>query len=218
MKRTKKRFALKSTLTSLMIFASLVSHAQEDRPVRDVRDVFRATLLSTGLSYEKAIGTHSTAYGHLYIRGAVEETPYGDNDLGFFIDPVLNLQYRYYYNGLKRRERGRRTDMNSMDYIAGTWETWFTKAPLDGGAIERDTRRPATTLGAVWGLQRNYRNRFSLDLNLGMGYRFAKTTNLLLTGQPQERSIQRFTPIVQCHIGIWLNRREPPSPGASRAK
>ena len=203
-------------LTLLALITCLPSQAQEQKPVRDVRDIFRATLISTGLSYEKAVGMHGTAFGHLYVRGAVEETPYGDNDLGFFIDPVLNLQYRYYYNGMKRRERGRRTDMNSMDYVAGTWETWFTKAPLDGGSIERDSRRPATTLGAVWGLQRNYRNRFSLDLNLGMGYRFAKTTNLSLTGQPLERNIQRFTPIVQCHIGMWLNRREPFSPGASR--
>lgn len=201
-----------------MILASLASTAQDDKPAPDVRDVFRATLLSTGLSYEKVIGTHSTAYGHLYIRGAVEETPYAADEFGFFIDPVLNLQYRYYYNGLKRREKGRRTDMNSMDYIAGTWETWFTRAPLDGGSIERDSRRPATTLGAVWGLQRNYRNRFSLDLNLGMGYRFAKTTNVSLTGQPMERRIQRFTPIVQCHIGIWLNRRDPPTPAAKRVR
>lgn len=209
---------MKRLLSILALIATLTSHAQEEKPGREVRDVLRATLISTGLSYEKEIGNRSTAYGHLYVRGAIEETPYGDNELGFFIDPVLNLQYRYYYNGMKRRERGRRTDMNSMDYIAGTWETWFTKAPLDGGSIERDSRRPATTLGAVWGLQRNYRNRFSLDLNLGMGYRFAKTTNLSITGQPIERNIQRFTPIVQCHIGIWLNRREPPSPGASRVR
>jgi hypothetical protein len=209
---------MKRTFTSLMMLASLASSAQEDKPVRDVRDVFRATLISTGLSYEKAFGLHSTAYGHLYVRGAVEETPYSANELGFYIDPVLNLQYRYYYNGMKRRERGRRTDMNSMDYVAGTWETWFTKAPLDGGSIERDSRRPATTLGAVWGLQRNYQNRFSLDLNLGMGYRFAKTTNMSLTGQPLERSIQRFTPIVQCHIGIWLNRRDPPAPESTKER
>jgi hypothetical protein len=41
--------------------------------------------------------------------------------------PALALQYRYYYNAARRRAKGKRTEMNSLNYVSALVETDFYK-------------------------------------------------------------------------------------------
>jgi hypothetical protein len=68
-------------------------------------------------------------------------------------------------------------------------------------------RRACNTVGVVWGFQRNYRKRFSLDLNLGLGYLFSTATVLDNTGQTVRENLGEFTTLGQLTLGFWLNKR-----------
>ncbi|CAN5546022.1 hypothetical protein BH10BAC3_BH10BAC3_35920 [soil metagenome] len=70
-----------------------------------------------GITYEKSIGKHQAIYTELSVLiGAAWS--YSDNfgsQFDFSADPAFNLQCRYYYNGTRRSERGKRIAMNSMN-------------------------------------------------------------------------------------------------------
>lgn len=130
------------------------------------------------MSYEKSIGPLQTLQAHAFIN-----TSFSFNyslALGsgwqLYFDPGLSVQYRYYYNYKARQRKGKRTEMNSMNYIAPMFETILSKNRIDMGYPIEKSRRPIHTAGLVWGLQRNYEKRFSLDLQLGAGYVFTKVT------------------------------------------
>lgn len=101
----------------------------------------------------------------------------------------------------------KRTEMNSMNYIAFISEVIFSKMGLSDDYFDEENRRPITRLGVGWGLQRNYRQRFSLDLNLGLGYMFGKGTTYDYYNQAKEKTVSMPTMMGQINIGFWLNRR-----------
>jgi hypothetical protein len=61
--------------------------------------------------------------------------------------------------------------------------------------------------GVAWGLQRNYNKRFSLDLNLGAGYIFTKTSTTV-TGQFVNKIIGKTTTLGHVTLGFWINKRK----------
>src|SRR5215213_6679834 len=164
---------MNSKLLCLLIFlASFLAGSSQDVDV----SVAKVTILNPGLSYETRIGKFQTVYGQAFMNVSASysySSSMGSNSK-FYFDPAVTLQYRYYYNGMKRMEMERRTEMNSMNYVAAVSEVIFSKMRLSTNYFDEWNRRAITRLGVVWGLQRNYRQRFSLDLNMGLGYMFAK--------------------------------------------
>ena len=96
-----------------------------------------------------------------------------------------------------------------MNYIAGVAETIFTRSAADDNNLKELDRRPVTTIGLAWGIQRNGLKRFSLDLNLGIGYLFAKGTvyNSDYTNQTRSVNVSKISGIGQINLGFWLNKR-----------
>ncbi len=182
--------------------------AQEHRETV-LQDVTKITLINPGLSYEKALGNFQTIQLHAFMNTSAA-LGYS-SALGWsgelYFDPAFSAQYRYYYNYSNRLNKGKRTAMNSLNYFAGVYQGVFSKAPVLTDNPEQQKRRGIHTIGAVWGLQRNYRSRFSLDLNLGLGYLFAKSTELR-NGIPVESNYGTVTVPGQINIGFWLNRSE----------
>ncbi len=68
-------------------------------------------------------------------------------------------------------------------------------------------RRAINTFGLAWGFQRNFQNRFSLDLNLGGGYLYTKATTINDAGQFISKNAGQFTTVGQLNLGLWLNKR-----------
>jgi hypothetical protein len=174
----------------------------------EVTNVTKITLLNPGLSYEAKVGRSQTIYTQAFLNLSGVYDDYAGAT--FYIDPALTLQYRYYYNGKKRQEREKRTEMNSMNYLAPVYEVIFTRAALFSGYVEETSRRSVHRLGAVWGIQRNYKSRFSLDLNLGLGYMFGKSTTYDYwgTGNYISETAGQVTFMGQINIGFWLNKRK----------
>lgn len=189
-----------------LLLASFFAASSQDI---DVTNVARATILNPGLSYEAKVGKFQTLYGQAFMNLSASYS-YSSNmgsSSEFYFDPAVTLQYRYYYNGMKRMEMEKRTEMNSMNYIAFISEVIFSKMSLSDEYFNEENRRPITRLGVGWGLQRNYRQRFSLDLNLGLGYMFAKGTTYDYNYQTKEANVSIPTFMGQINLGFWLNRR-----------
>jgi len=181
-------------------------------PTPDVTNITKVTL-DPGFSYEQKIGRHQTLYGQVYpaisFSFAFSDGLGGDNTTtDFYIDPAVNIQYRFYYNARTRQVKGKRTEMNSMNYIGIADRTVFSKHPLSDSYDMEKHYRPINTLGAVWGLQRNFRSRFSIDLNVGPAITFAKTTSTDLSGRSETYVLNEFALLTQVDFGFWLNKRK----------
>jgi hypothetical protein len=175
----------------------------------DVENVTRVTFLSPGISYEHRIGKMQTLYGHalLNVSAYYSYSDYFGSRSAIDLDPGFTLQYRYYYNAKARSAKGKRTEKNNLNYLAPVWETVFTKGEINSGLYERQRRRAIHSTGAVWGLQRNYPKRFSLDLNVGLGYVFGKELIYDNSGQYRTVNSSAFTVISHFSIGFWLGKR-----------
>ena len=197
---------MKRTLLLLLTFCcSFITGYTQDQITTDVT---KLTFFNPGASYEKSIGKKSTLHGHLFFNTSISysfSSTFG-SDFNASFDPALLVQYRYYYNYKQRQQKEKRTEMNSMNYISPTFQTVFTKNAVADDHIVEYKSRPVNVAGVVWGMQRNYAKRFSLDLNLGLGYLFT-TTTLQGGPQPQKESVSMATIMGQFNLGFWLNKQ-----------
>ncbi len=174
-------------------------------------DVFKVTFLNPGVSYEKSLGGIHTIYGQAFANFASSFTEdyYSDEyNFDFFVEPALSLQYRLYYNLNRREDRGKNIARNSGNYFTFINENRFTKAPLGFNDVKEAKIRPVIAGALGWGLQRNYDSRFSLDLYLGAGLKYAKTTTYDNYGQLYSANTTSFAFIGQINLGIWLGARD----------
>ena len=125
---------------------------------------------------------------------------------GIDLYPALSLQYRYYHNSTKRNAKGKRTEMNSLNYISAIAEMVFFKETVSSNG---DTDiRSLNSFGIAWGISRNYQKRFSLDLSAGPGYVYAKRTTIDDFGEYITRNEGEITVVGQISLGFWLNKRK----------
>jgi len=194
---------LKTLCLALLCLFAGAAAAQNDNITTDVT---KLTFFNPGFSYEKSISQKSTLHGHLFFNTAIEYS-YSSSFGGDFkasFDPALLLQYRFYYNYNQRQQKEKRTEMNSMNYISPTFQTSLSKARISTDHLWEEKSRPINVAGVVWGMQRNYAKRFSLDLNLGLGYMFTTAT---VYGSPQTKeNVGMVTMMGQFNLGFWLNK------------
>jgi hypothetical protein len=202
---------LRTTLltTCTLIAISGFSQKKGQDEIIDVTNVTKATFLNPGISYEARIGKKQTLFGQAFMNTSFSYSysDYFGSDFSLYWDPAFTAQYRYYYNGSRRQEKGKRTAMNSMNYIGTVYEVSFTRAPISGKYWGEENRRALNRIGAFWGFQRNYKGRFSLDLNLGLGYMFGKSTIYDGTGFISQTGGD-FSMLGQINFGFWLNKRK----------
>ena len=198
---------MKPILALILIMPALSINAQEESS-RNVTDVTKLTFFNPGISYEKAIGKNQTLHGHAFLATSLA-LGYSSS-MGFLseihFDPAVSVQYRHYYNARKRGDKGKFTDRNSMNYQAFGSETIFSRVPVSESHYDETSRRAIQVFSALWGFQRNYKKRFSLDLNLGFGYMLTKATIPELNGSISRKNYGQFTTAGQINLGFWLNR------------
>lgn len=192
---------------AVTLLLSLNSYAQNSAH-NAIRDVTKATFLSPGFAYEKAVGQQQSVYVHaaLYPNIQYSYSSSLGTDFSTQFEPGLLVQYRHFYNLKKRAAKGKRTDMNSGNYVAGFMSTSFFK-DIEPNTGEQEIRA-LPGFGAVWGLQRNGAKRFSLDLNLGAGYFFSKKQITMEEGQYKAKYNGEFAPVIDITLGFWLNKRD----------
>lgn len=172
----------------------------------DVTNVAKLTLLNPGFGYEVRTAKYQTLHAQLFMNTALFGQADAANTPNFqlYFDPAATLQYRYYYNNRKRLQNEKRTDKNSMNYVALVGEVIFSRMPLLSDHDEEMRRRAVNRFGALWGLQRNFQKHFSLDLNVGLGYLVSTGTYGGLLFTPEKRTVSQLAVLGQLNVGFWF--------------
>lgn len=153
---------MKKTKVLLLVFlftiltCSVFLFSKENKNV-----VFKLSLLSPGVFTEFRISKNFTLNcGIIGLANVKEED---DQKIVDGFKPFLSLSSRYYYNFKRRKNKGRRIDKFSGNYIG----VQFVK-PLSYS--EGDIKK--TTIGPVWGVQRSIDKFGFVDFNIGLPMEF----------------------------------------------
>ncbi|HUR10096.1 MAG TPA: hypothetical protein VM012_01930 [Flavitalea sp.] len=183
-----------------MYFFVLTGHAQES--TIDIQNITKVTVFQLGISHEHRVGKLQSLYLQPYMKSGVSfsySSSFGTKSY-VFSDPAITAQYRYYYNAARRLTKGKQTNRNNLNYIAAYSEAVFYHEKSTGW-------RTIYTIGPVWGIQRNYESRFSLDFNLGTGFYFGKGWIESFNDLPRIGNVSGFDLILQINIGFWLGSK-----------
>jgi len=176
-----------------ILFLYIDCSAQEKEAEQNTVPVSKVTILEPGISHEFPVGRSQT----FFIRGgltATIATDYYDEITGVLLRLFGSASYRVYYNFEKRNLQEKNTARNSANYFALL--VVAASQPLNKGTdYDFQLNKGLLNTGVVWGFQRNYPSRFSLDLNIGLGYVKAGTLN-------------GFSPIGELNIGFWLGKKK----------
>lgn len=197
-------------ITFLFLVGLSTSSFAQEKMQTDIVNITKATFLNLGISYEKRVAKFQSLLGQAFINTSfsIGYSSSLGNTSSITFDPALSFQYRYYYNYERRQKKGKRTEMNSLNYLSPTIETIFSKERISTSHYIENNRRPISTIGVVWGIQRNYKKRFSLDFNLGFGYLFTMATLPDNTGQTVKENVGKFSTLGQLNLGFCLNKRK----------
>ena len=173
----------------------------------DITDITKLTIINPGISYEKRIAKLQSLNFHAGLSFSAYYS-YSDalgTSSGINYYPALGIGYRYYYNATRRIAKGRRTEINSMNYLGPIHESLLQRR-LVYNSVNYETRLQSIhTLGVIWGMQRNYPKHFSLDAHVGLGYVYG---NADVFGRKSNNLGERLTIITSFDIGFWLKRRK----------
>lgn len=199
-------------LLSFTCFISLVTSFAQPQKNKEtvVVPVTKILFFSPGVSYELPIGKKQTLVAGAFLPPIFSFAGGADGSIisHFKINPATEIGYRYYYNGTVRQRKGKGIEMNSMNYLSSKFGLSYTKAAIQNNRPNEDERRAVYSLGAVWGMQRNYNKRFSLDLQLGIGYGFGLATQNNGVSVSTRSTVGQLGVITNLTLGFWLNRRK----------
>ncbi len=177
----------------LLIATVPAKHLSAQKAVsQSVSNVFKVNFLFPGISYEQKVSRFKTIHISGYLNFLIaSETVDLEHQYYLFAGPALKIEFRNYYNFKKREEKNLFTSMNSLNYVAPVYMATYVNSPMDAKA-----HRLIHQVGAVWGMQRNFSGRFSVDINAGLGYQFCN-----------EEIKNQLLPILQFGLGFWLNNK-----------
>ena len=174
----------------------------------EIRNMTKLSFLSPGVIYEARTGAHQSLRGHVFagVGFAYSYSSTFGSNFEFDVNPGVGLQYRLYYNAKARAAKGKRTENNNQNYVAGFSQMILSKSLVSDTPNERAPNlRPITSLGAVWGIQRNYPKHFSLDLSFGPGVYFTYAEYDFGSMGITRETISNFTLVGELTLGFWLN-------------
>jgi len=174
----------KLILVVLVILNISFCVAQDTASVEPVQ--FRLNFLAPGAEVEFGVTKSSTALlnaGFLWGIGSSEDSN-GFSETNFAILPIIDVQYRYYYNLKKRQEKGKNITKNSGNFIALKGTYYFTEGfleNLEGNDEDLFTdESDLSIIGMTYGIQRTYFDWLHLGFEGGIGYGQTETDNIVL--------------------------------------
>ena len=176
-----------------MFFSTLKAFTQEKE--QNTTNVSKATIIEPGFAHEFPAGRNQTFFARAGITATFDNNdPYGGSSLGkILFRGFVSGSFRVYYNFEKRKLKEKNTDRNSANYFALL--TIVATKPFNKPKYDMRLDNPILNAGIVWGLQRNFPSRFSLDLNIGLGYgKVGSETGII--------------PIGEFNIGFWLGEKK----------
>lgn len=143
--------------------------AQDDAAVSVVKNQFKVNLLFPAFVYEHGFDAKNTLYSEVTLGVGYRYSSYYGTS--WYVFPMINEQFRHYYNLEKRAAKGKRTARNSGNFLAASAYYNFESLNTNEKYGNYD---PSFTLAALWGFQRTYKGRFNLEVHLGPGVNFDK--------------------------------------------
>jgi hypothetical protein len=169
-----------------------VAQAIESDP--GVSNIFKLNFFLPGLSYEQRLAQYQTLYTSAFLDfNTASSSVNGVNQFEILLAPSVNVSMRYYYNINKRTRKGKDTALNSANYLAPIYIGRYAFANRN------EDRRWINQAGVVWGIQRNSRQGFSLDLNLGLSFIF---------NMEHADYYSPVSAITQLSLGYWIGRKQ----------
>lgn len=153
-----------------LVYLSLCRAAwsQETNPGAELMQL-KVNLFQPAIEYEVGLSQASTivinpelGFGFLPVKQDFTQI----NKWHYFLVPILEAQYRYYYNFSKRKEKGKRISGNSGNFIG--WRLAGTTSPLADNLPVFTGMHFYT--GPFWGMQRTYASNFCIGYNIGIAY------------------------------------------------
>lgn len=126
-------------------------------------------LLMPGLQYEIGITRNVSASAVLGIGLATPQE-------GYSLTPIYNVKARFYHNFERRKAMNKNVAGNSGNYFAASYTHFFTEWELMGNMDNGDSS--LDFLGAVYGLQRTFKNGINFSAEAGAGWYRRQNFNL----------------------------------------
>ncbi len=172
-----------SILFFIFLCANLCN-AQNKANVEPIQ--YRINFLVPGAEVEFGIAQNSSILfnaGFLWGIGSSEDFN-GSSTTNFAILPIIDGQYRYYYNLKRRQEIGKNIAKNSGNFIALKGTYYFTKSflkALEGNEENLFTdESDLSIIGVAYGLQRTYFDWLHIAFEGGIGFGQTRFDNLVL--------------------------------------
>jgi len=174
---------------SLILIISFLSNSYSQESPSVEKNQFKINVILPGFVYEHGFTNKNTLYSELSIGLAYRKSFFYDEATWSFL-PVINEQFRHYYNLDKRADLGKRTAHNSGNFLALNAIYNFESLSTNNSYSESTS---SFTIAPVWGLQRTYKGGFNLGFNAGIGYNIDKYEN-------------DFVPVVNFSLGWVLGK------------
>ncbi|MDR7212428.1 DUF3575 domain-containing protein [Flavobacterium piscis] len=155
-------------LLLLSVLFTITIQAQDEAPASVEKNQFKINFLFPGFVYEHGFDAKNTLYSEVSSGFGYRYNSYYDESTTYFL-PMINEQFRHYYNLEKRANKGKRTAYNSGNFIAVSATYNFQSISTNKDYAEYC---PSFTLAPLWGFQRTYKRKFNLEVNLGAGVNF----------------------------------------------
>ena len=143
------------------------------------------SLFFPGYLHELPIFNQLTARLQLGIMPQIQQSKNIETGINGYLSGLASFSFRNYYNLNSRQNRGKNTSLNSADYVSIMIQyitppvVFYDNAckciDFEGDRIsraeeEKEDIMQGLLLGVNWGIQRNFSQKFSVDLNVGPAY------------------------------------------------
>ena len=171
-------------------------------------NIAKVNLFNPGVSFEKKINSNQTLYINAFYNPSIVLTNNGflSNTAKLIFEPSASIQYRFYYNIPVRANK--MNMLNSYNYVCPVFETNFSKRNVLLFNAVNNAYAPINKIGALWGMQRNYSSRFSLDFNIGLAYLSYKTTNEFVPGIRSITQMSTIRPMGHLNLGFYIGKKD----------
>ena len=153
----------------ILFFYTLSSFSQENKDI-SLQNLFKLNFINPGVGYDLAISNStlfSTDVGISYSGAFDKITLIENNGFQYVIAPVVNMQYKYFYNRYKRKQKDKAIDFNSGNYFS-------LRIQGRGTSIAENLTRTDDIdflIGPTWGFQRSF-SKFYYLIDFGPTYYF----------------------------------------------
>jgi hypothetical protein len=192
----------------LLLFCCLVAFtSMAQTSSDDVIDLYKVNVTWPGLSVEKRVNQLRTVQLEIAVRPAFRNFPLWTTTDSIFrlgMDPSVAIQYRAYSDPARRISRGRSTAQNSMNFFAFHFQSRYVDRNLGFfDLFDLRFRGLRNNLGVVWGIQRNYPEKTSLNAFIGGGF-----TGFLPINSPSGNSLTARPALFGgLRVGFWFKKK-----------